>query len=82
MADVKVRVIEGFNDRTDNNKYKKKNSILTVSEERAKKFKNQQIRRSLKRNNILNLELGRVATSYFYARRLKTTRRHRVNNCM
>lgn len=38
MDEVKVMVIEGFNDRTDNLKYKKKNSILAVSEERAKKL--------------------------------------------
>lgn len=38
MATVKVKVIEGFNDREDNLKYKKKDSILTVTEERAKKL--------------------------------------------
>lgn len=37
VAKVKVKVIEGFNDRTDS-KYKEKDSILTVSEERAKKL--------------------------------------------
>ena len=38
MAEVKVKVLEGFNDREDNLKYKKKDSILTVTEERASKL--------------------------------------------
>ena len=35
---AKVKVIEGFKDREDNLKYKKKDSVLTVSEERARKL--------------------------------------------
>lgn len=38
MADVKVRVIEKFRDRTAGLKLRKKDEILIVSEERAKKL--------------------------------------------
>lgn len=38
MEEVKVKVIEEFKDRTDDLKLRKKDEILTVSEERAKKL--------------------------------------------
>ena len=38
MSEVRVKVIEGFKDRTDELKYKEKDTILEVSEERAKKL--------------------------------------------
>ena len=38
MANVKVKVTEGFYDRTADLAFRKKNSTLTVSEERAKKL--------------------------------------------
>lgn len=38
MEEVKVKVIEEFKDRTEDLKLRKKDEVLTVSEERAKKL--------------------------------------------
>ena len=40
MAEVKAKVVVAFNDRTENNKMRKVDSVLTVPEERAKKLEN------------------------------------------